>query len=101
MQKILVGGEMNSVINFAMQQNYVPVFRSLLITNKSEETLENITFRITFEPDFAHTFETVIPRLMPSEAFELACQNCAEARIPCFSHLENERQRAYRGILRR
>lgn len=72
MQKILVGGEMNSVINFAMQQNYVPVFRSLLITNKSEETLENITFRITFEPDFAHTFETVIPRLMPSEAFELS-----------------------------
>lgn len=71
-QKILVGGEMNSVINFAMQQNYVPVFRSLLITNKTEEPLENVTLKITFEPEFAHPFETAIPRLMPSEPCEIS-----------------------------
>ena len=50
---VTVGGQINASINFAMQQNYVPVIRSLVVNNNSEEALENIGLKITFEPEFA------------------------------------------------
>ena len=45
---VTVGGQINASINFAMQQNYVPVIRSLVVNNNSEEVLENISLKITF-----------------------------------------------------
>ena len=53
---VTVGGHINASINFAMQQNYVPVIRSLVVNNNSEEALENISLKITFEPEFAKEF---------------------------------------------
>lgn len=53
---VTVGGHINASINFAMQQNYVPVIRSLVVNNNSEEVLENISLKITFEPEFAKEF---------------------------------------------
>lgn len=53
---VTVGGHINASINFAMQQNYVPVIRSLVVNNNSEEALENIGLKITFEPEFAKEF---------------------------------------------
>ncbi len=50
---ITVGGEVNASINFAMQQNYVPVIRYLVVNNTSEETIENLDLKVTFEPEFA------------------------------------------------
>ena len=42
MKKVTVGGQINSSINFAMQQNYVPIIRNIVIHNESEEMLENL-----------------------------------------------------------
>ena len=54
--KISVGGHINTYINFAMQQNYVPIIRNLVITNKSDMPLKNLKVKITFEPNFAREY---------------------------------------------
>ena len=45
-KKIEVSGLINSSINFSMQQNYVPVIRSVTVHNVSENTLTDLTLRI-------------------------------------------------------
>ncbi len=47
-------------INFAMQQNYIPVFRSMTIKNNSEMNLDNLLLKINFEPEFAEKYEISI-----------------------------------------
>jgi|GEM_PF-3355411 len=46
--KITLGGNMFPVINFAMQQNYVPVIRNLIFTNitKGKKLLEDIPNKV-------------------------------------------------------
>ena len=70
--KITFGGNMTAQINFAMQQNYVPVFRNMVITNNTSEELKNVRLRIRFEPEFAKTFEAVPVDLRPSEPVEIS-----------------------------
>ena len=41
------------IINFAMQQNHVPVVRHLLVTNNTDADWHNVRIDITAEPDFA------------------------------------------------
>ena len=72
---ITIGGTMTAQINFAMQQNYVPVFRGLTLTNVSDEELKNVRVRITFEPEFAKTFETVPADLRPGQPVEFSPVN--------------------------
>ncbi len=43
----------NPVINFALQQNYVPAVRELVITNPSAEDLTALTVSVKPEPEFA------------------------------------------------
>lgn len=40
-------------MNFAMQQNYVPLVRSVTIKNNSDEEIKDIMLKISFEPEFA------------------------------------------------
>lgn len=61
--KISVGGHINTYINFAMQQNYVPIIRNLVITNKTESTLKNLKVKILFEPNFAREYSHEIPSI--------------------------------------
>ena len=63
-------GNMTARINFAMQQNYVPIFRNAVLTNNSEDILENVRLRISFEPEFANTFESAPVTLRPSQPVE-------------------------------
>ena len=70
--KISVGGHITKNINFAMQQNYVPVVRNLVITNNSEEIFENLDVKITFEPDFAKEYVYNIPKLEAGQSMEIA-----------------------------
>ena len=42
-------------INFALQQNRIPIVKSSTIFNKSAEDLKNITLRIRSTPSFAET----------------------------------------------
>ena len=60
------GGAMTAKINFAMQQNYVPVFRSIIVTNISDSILKNVFLRIAFEPEFAQEYESSAIDLMPN-----------------------------------
>ena len=37
---VTVGGNILGAINFAMQQNYVPIIRNIVINNKTEDVLK-------------------------------------------------------------
>ncbi len=69
---VTVGGHINASINFAMQQNYVPVIRSLVVNNNSEEALENISLKITFEPEFAKEFTYYIGSIPAKSSAEIS-----------------------------
>lgn len=69
---VTVGGHINASINFAMQQNYVPVIRSLVVNNNSEEVLENISLKITFEPEFAKEFTYYIGSIPAKSSAEIS-----------------------------
>lgn len=40
--KIKVTGHINASINFAMQQNYVPIIRNIHIVSESEDVLKDL-----------------------------------------------------------
>ncbi len=69
---ITFGGNMTAKINFAMQQNYVPVFRNIIMTNCSDTELSGVKARISFEPEFAAAFETAEMTLRPNTPVEIA-----------------------------
>lgn len=69
---ITVGGEVNASINFAMQQNYVPVIRYLIVNNVSEETVENLDLKVTFEPEFAREYIYHIDSIPANESIEIS-----------------------------
>ncbi|SHM66107.1 DUF4011 domain-containing protein [Ruminococcus flavefaciens] len=70
--KITFSGNMTAQINFAMQQNYVPVFRNIVMTNNSDEEVKNVRLRIRFEPEFAKIFESAPIDLLPAQPVEIA-----------------------------
>lgn len=73
MDKIItVSGEINASINFAMQQNYVPVIRYLVVNNLSEEAVENIDLKVTFEPEFASEYVNHIDKIPGNESVEIS-----------------------------
>ena len=53
------------VINFAMQQNNVPVIREIIIRNTRSESIGNIDICVNFEPEFAKGFCTHIDSIAP------------------------------------
>lgn len=64
--KITVSGEISGSINFAMQQNYVPLIRNLSVNNNSDELQDNLKLKITFEPNFANEFTYDIGSIEPN-----------------------------------
>ena len=69
---ISINGQVAGTINFAMQQNYIPVIRRLVFTNQGQEELDGLRVRISFEPEFAHVFEAQLPKLSPGTPVELS-----------------------------
>jgi hypothetical protein len=59
------------IINFAMQQNYVPVIKKLTGKNISGSDLENIVLTIQSDPEFAVTLEHSVDIIRKDEIFEL------------------------------
>lgn len=68
---VSVGGHIYASINFAMQQNYVPLIRNLLVSNLTDEELKDIDLKISFEPEFAKEFLYHIDSIPPHEAVEI------------------------------
>ena len=58
-------------INFAMQQNHVPIISKLSTKNISERDLENITIKISSDLNFAIPWEHKIDTLRKGEILEL------------------------------
>lgn len=54
---IRIEAQTAGVFNFAMQQNYIPLIRSISIINDSEDSYEGVIVRAVFEPEFARPFE--------------------------------------------
>ena len=54
---VTVGGNILGAINFAMQQNYVPIIRNIVINNKTEDVLKNIDIKISFNPEISKDYE--------------------------------------------
>lgn len=61
-------------INFASQQNSLPVIHELAVETGQEE-LRNVVLRITFEPDFADPIELRIARLDANSKVSLGTPN--------------------------
>lgn len=47
-------------INFAMQQNYIPLIRSILVENSGSSDIDGIDIKISFEPEFAREFSASV-----------------------------------------
>ena len=86
---VTVGGRINASINFAMQQNYVPVIRSLVVNNNSEEVLENISLKITFEPEFAKEFTYYIGSIPAKSSAEISPVRISTNTDLLFSYRKN------------
>ncbi len=72
MEKIKVICEFNQSINFALQQNYVPMIRRIILTNLTDQILENIKLTISFDPLFASAYENMISIVNPKETVEVS-----------------------------
>ena len=59
------------VVNFAMQQNHVPVIRKLLIKNENTEEIDNIRIVIMFSPLLTDTTERAIDRIPNESSIEI------------------------------
>ena len=53
----------SSVVNYAMQQNHVPVIRDIIITNNGNVALTDLDVNLAFEPEFAADYKYSIPTL--------------------------------------
>ncbi len=59
-------------VNYAMQQNYIPFIRNLVITNNGETELEDVNLKISFDPAFAEEFEAKADLLKPGAPVEIS-----------------------------
>ncbi len=55
---ITISVESVNQINFAMVQNYIPIFRSIAIKNNGDTELKNVRIKVTFQPEFAMEYES-------------------------------------------
>ncbi|MBQ8613908.1 MAG: DUF3320 domain-containing protein [Ruminiclostridium sp.] len=69
---VTLGCELLKAINYAMQQNYIPVIRNLVITNTSGQELKDIVVKISFDPAFAEPFEARLDALAPDTPVEIS-----------------------------
>lgn len=58
-------------INYAFQQNHVPIIRELTASNNSESTWKTIRFEITTEPDFAQGWKVEAESLAAGESHQI------------------------------
>lgn len=70
--KVSIGGNIMKSINFAMQQNYVPVIRNLIVNNETKNTLSNLDLKIVFEPEFAKEYTYHIDEIAPEQSVEIS-----------------------------
>ncbi len=70
--RIQITAQLTPFVSFALQQNYVPVLRSLTLRNLSDAPISALTVQITAEPAFAHPLTIPVDQLQPDTPLELA-----------------------------
>lgn len=70
--KISVDIDMIPSVNFAMQQNNVPLINALTIKNTSAEVFKNLAIEITSDPDFFQVWVGNIAELQPLQEVRLS-----------------------------
>ncbi|MBU7005980.1 DUF3320 domain-containing protein [Phosphitispora fastidiosa] len=85
---ILVEGSFSDVVNFAMQQNYVPIIKKLTVKNLREEDIRDIDIEITVEPEFAHQWTMRIEVIPGLQAVELGPLNIKLSPVFLYSLTE-------------
>ncbi|MBQ9807327.1 MAG: DUF3320 domain-containing protein [Ruminococcus sp.] len=70
--QISVSANVTARINFAMQQNYVPVCRNVVLTNTSDAEITGARLRLTFDPAFAKPYESAPVTLRPEQPVEFS-----------------------------
>lgn len=63
--------EFDERVNFARQQNAVPLIRSIVLTNTGETTVEDIVVEVESDPGFAELYRAPISRINAGESYEL------------------------------
>ena len=56
-------------VNYALQQNDVPVIKQLRLTNSGSTCLKDVLVRVEVEPDFASTWEGRVTSLEPGASY--------------------------------
>jgi hypothetical protein len=59
------------VVNYAMQQNFVPVVRKIIVHSHAANDIEQVTVRITAEPEFASTWTKTLDIIPAGQAVDL------------------------------
>ena len=70
-KRITVELELDPTVNFAMQQNDVPVIKRLCIVNGTESQLDKVMVQVTCEPEFAAAWQTYIATIQPGGSYDL------------------------------
>lgn len=60
-----------SVVNYAIQQNKIPIVRNLIIENSSENNLENLSLTISSEPNFTNKCDHRLDLIPKNQSLEL------------------------------
>ncbi len=71
-QQITIKAEAMGTINFSMQQNYVPLIRSIRVENVSDEVLRELKLRIRFDPAFAQEYTAILDAVEPGSSVEVS-----------------------------
>lgn len=69
--KIELQMELTSVVNYALQQNRLPVVREITITNNTGKDLSNVLLRIVSEPQIISAFSQTINTIPAEETLSL------------------------------
>lgn len=75
-------------MNLAMQQNYVPLVRSITVTNNGDEEIKNLLLKLSFKPDFAKEYIHRIEVLPPHTEVEVSPVNIVLSTEYLFSLTE-------------
>jgi very-short-patch-repair endonuclease len=72
--------ECSTVLNFAMEQNGVPLVREVLVVNEGSVALEGAALEITVEPGFSEPLRVALPDLAPGA--RIACRALELPLVP-------------------
>ncbi|MDL2257981.1 DUF3320 domain-containing protein, partial [Eubacteriales bacterium OttesenSCG-928-K08] len=73
--RVCVDGQFLPAINFSLQQNAVPIVRSLTLKNQTDNPIENITISVSTLPGFALPLTLNIGIIPAGESISLGSQN--------------------------